>query len=810
MIKHYFKVAWRSLARQKVLAFINVFGLSVGIACFSLFLLYSVNELSFDKFQANKDNIYRVYELVKGMNGGNEQGGTSLPMPLGPALKSDFPDVENAIRVRGSFGENLVRVNKEVQRLKLSFADPEFFSVFTFPLLYGNATTALKDVHGLVLTKSKALELFGSTDVLGRSVPIKFDSAFQTFTVTGIAKDIPANSSIRFDAIGNFQFLNTTEEGKGAANNWFRSMYQTFIQLKPGSRLANEKNRLVAFRKHYYPCEADNFKKNGMSWQGDGPPIVYGLQPLTAIHTDPVINDLNKVDIKTIWILLGIAAGVLLIACINFTTLAIGRSAGRSKEVGVRKVVGAEKRQLVFQFLSEAFLLTLVSTILGLLLANLLLPYFNQLSGRELTFSFAHYPQMIWLLAGLVLLVALLTGSYPALVLASFNPIDVLKSKIRIGGSNLFTKSLVTLQFSLSIGLIISTVVILQQTKYMSSKNPGFNKENVVLIDASETDTKKIYPSFKQALSQNSHVAGVTCAAIGLGEGEDFWVTGFKYHDKGVSASFNPVDLDYLNVLGMQLLAGRNFNPKIGSDTTSSVIINEAMMKEFGWTLDNAVGQTLDGFSQNVTPVVIGVVKNFNFRHAGEEITPQMFCPFFDQNKPKFYVRIKPGNPKEALAAIQKTWASLIPDVPLKYSFLDEKFDALYKAEQRWSGIVGWAGGISIFLACLGLFGLAALATINRVKEIGIRKVLGASVSSIVALISKDFIKLVAIALLIASPVALYFMNKWLQSFAYRINISWTVFMFSGVFAIVIALLTICSQALKAATSNPVKSLRTE
>jgi putative ABC transport system permease protein len=810
MIKHYFKVALRSLARQKVLAFINVFGLSIGIACFSLFLLYAENELTFDTFHKDANNIFRVYEQSKGLNGQEPSASTSLPMPLAKAIKQDLPDVLNAVRVRGDRGTNLVRIDKTVHRVKVNYADPTFFNVFTFPIRSGNASHPLKDLHSLVITESKAKELFASENAVGRTVQIKIDTTFQPFTITAIAEDVPANSSVKFDALANFELLEHTEEGKWANGNWHGNAYSVYVQLRPGSTLPNDATTWTNFRHTYYPTEAEDFKKNGFQWQGSGAPMTYGLQPITLSHTDTRISSGDSVDIKTIWILLGIAAGVLLIACINFTTLAIGRSAGRSKEVGVRKVVGAGKKQLIFQFLSEALFLSILSTISGLLLANLLLPYFNNLSGSELKFSFRQYPQLIWLLAVLMIVVGLLTGSYPAVILSSFKPIDVLKSKVRIGGANFFTRSLVTLQFTLSIGLIISTVIIMRQTKHMSNKNPGFDKENVVLLNASEIDTKKIYPLFKQALTSHSEIAGVTSAAVGLGEGEDFWMTGFKYHEKQVTAFFNPVDRDYLSVLGMQLIAGRNFDPNLAYDTVNTVIINEAALKEFGWTLKDAVGQKLDGFSENKAPVIIGVAKNFTFRHAGEEVKPQMFIPFFDQGRPKIYVRLKSGNPAKSLALVQKIWADLVPDVPLQYNFLDEKLDALYKAEQRWSSIVGWAGGISIFLACLGLFGLAALATINRLKEISIRKVLGASISHILTLISKDFIKLVVLALFIASPVAWYFMNKWLQSFAYRIDIGWTVFVLSGVFAILIALLTIFSQAIKAAASNPVKSLKTE
>jgi putative ABC transport system permease protein len=811
MIKHYFKVALRNMAKQKVPAFINIIGLSLGIACFTLFLFYAVNEFSFDRFNKNASNIYRAYIWLQGRDGGSPNYGIYLPMPLGPALKQDLPDVENYVRIRNGWGDNFVRVNNnDVRRLNVSYADPQLFSVFTFKFIYGNAKTALQNMQSLVLTQSKAKEIFGTDNVIGRTLEIKVDDKFQTFTVSAVTENIPPNSSISYDLLCSFHFLETTKQAQAFMNNWSNSAYQTFIQLHPGSGLPNDSKKLLSFHKKYYPNIEKDMQKEGIKWDHSKPFATYGLQPLLSVHTDPKMYGgvINSVDPKTIWILLSIAAGVLLIACINFTTLAIGRFAGRAKEVGVRKVIGGERHQLISQFLSEAMILAILSALIGLLIARLLLPYFNQLSGRQLLFSFELYPEMIWMLIGITLLVGLLAGCYPALVLSGFKPVEVLKSKIRIGGSNLFTKSLVTLQFALSIGLIISTIIILQQTKYMSGKNPGFNKENVIMVDASDVDTKKIYPLFKQALTANTNITGVAAAEFGLGEGEGWSLIGIEYNGKQKDVYEFLIDHDYINVLGMQLLAGRNFDPRISSDTMNSIIINEAMMKDFGWTLNNAVGQQIKGYSDTKTPVVIGVVKDFNFRPLSEKIVPQMFQAEYAPYH--FFVRIKPGNPASAIAAIQKTWKQLVPDYPLKYSFLDDSLNNFYKSEQRWSSIVGWAGGISIFLACLGLFGLAALTAVNRTKEIGIRKVLGASVTSIVGLLSKDFIKLVALALIIASPAAWYFMNKWLQDYAYRINIGWTVFVMAGIFAVAIALITISFQAIKAAIANPVKSLRTE
>jgi len=812
MIKHYFKIALRTLKRQKLLSLINILGLSVGLACFSLFLLYSVNEFNFDRFHKNAENIYRVYRWSEAMEGREAGGDVYMPSPLGPAMKTDLPDVKEFVRFRENWGQNFIKIEGAVRRMGVCYADPAIFSVFSFPLKYGTTEGALKELQNIVVTKEKAKELFGTDNVVGRTIEIKVDDAFVPFTVSAVAENIPANSSLQFDLLGNFNFMETTSSAKRGVNNWNRSSYITYVQLNDGSGLVNDGQKLATFRHKYYPDEEKALRDAGYKWEGGKVPVRYGLQPLKAGHTDTKIfgGSVAQVDPKTIWILLSIAAGVLLIACINFTTLAIGRSARRAKEVGVRKVIGGERRQLVLQFISEAVLLSILSAALGFLLAKLLLPYFNELSGRELEFSFSLYPEMVWMLAGLTLLVGLLAGSYPALILSGFKSIEALKSKIKVSGSNFFTKTLVTVQFALSIGLIICTMVILQQTKYMSSSYPGFNKENIVVVDASDTKTKEIYPLFKQALASRTDIAGVASAELGLGEGTGWSRSGFEYKGAHKDVFEYFIDPDYMQVLGMKLLAGRNFDPKITADSVTSVIVNEAMMKDFGWTLENAVGQELKGYMETKTPVVIGVVKDFHYRPLKEKVMPQLFHQFSDYEPYKFFVKVKPGNPAPALAAMQNAWSSAVVDLPFKYSFLDDSLDNFYKAERKWSSIIGWAGGISVFLACLGLFGLAALSAINRTKEIGIRKVLGASLPGIVKLLSKDFLKLVVIALVIAAPFAWYFMNKWLQDFAYRISIGWWIFIVAGLLAIIIAFVTISLQAIKAGVANPVKSLRTE
>ena len=812
MIKHYFKIAVRSLGRQKALSFINISGLSIGLACFILFLLYAVNEFSFDRFHKNGANIYRVYRWKEAVKGQDAAGDVYMPSPLAIALKQDLPDVVSYTRLQEGWGSSFVKIDDKVVQLSLSFADPGLFSMFSFGFIHGNPKESLKSPNDVVITKSKAKELFGSDNVLGRIIEIKIDKAFVPFTIAGVAEDIPANSSIRFEVVGNFNYWETTANGKRGVNNWRRSSYITYVQLNPGSGLPGDLKRLVEFRRKYYPDEEAEFKKEGLSWKGYHLPVRYGLQPLTAGHTDTKIfgGPVENVNPATVWILIAIAGAVLLIACINFTTLAIGRSARRAKEVGLRKVIGGKKRQLVAQFLSESVILSIISLLLGLLLVQLLLPWFNNLSGRELKFSFTQYPELGWMIVTVTLLAGILAGSYPALILSGFKPIEALKNKVKLGGSNLFTKSLVTVQFSLSIGLIIATIVILQQKNYMSSKYPGFNKENIVVIDAAETESKKIYPLLKQELRGRPEINGIASAELGLGEGTGWSSSGFEY--KGVHKNVYEyfIDHDYIPLMGMQIIEGRNFDPRIASDTVTAVIVNEEMVKDFGWTNASAVGQQLTGYAENKTPVVIGVVKNFNFRPLSEKVAPQLFQQFADYTPYKFFVHIKPGNPAPAIAAMQKAWSRVEPVLPFKYNFLDESLDNFYKSEQRWSNIVGWAGGISIFLACLGLLGLTALAAVNRTKEIGIRKVLGASVTSIVGLLSKDFVKLIIIALMIAAPVAWYLMHKWLQDFAYRIDIGWIVFAVPGFFAMAIAFITIFFQALKAGLANPVKSLRTE
>ena len=806
MLKHYIRLAGRHLAKQKLLTGINIIGLSLGLACCVLLILYGVNELNYDNWHVNAGRLYRVTEVFT--RDDIKHGDAGLYTPLGPAMKQEFPDVADYTRISSSSRE-IVRVNDQVIPMDVTYADPQVFSLFTFPLIKGDPAAALKHPHNIVLTRDKAMLLFGRLDVVGQTIEIKKDTLYEPFVVAGVAENIPDNSSIHFDLLGSYEYA-LMGDRKGSINNWHMTFGdQTFVLLRPGSRLMYEPKKLLQFRLKY----ADEREKAELK-KGKQAPANFELQPIKEMHNDTRIEwgpPGTTTDPKNIWILLAIAGGIVLIASINFTTLAIARSAGRAKEVGVRKVIGGRRGQLIYQFLTESVLLTLLSAVLGLILAYALLPWFNQLSGKTLVLSFHRWPQLIWMLVGLVLLVGLIAGSYPALVLSGFNAVAVLKNKIRLGGENFFTKTLVTFQFVVSIGLVIATMIILRQVAYMRGKDLGLIKENTVVINTSDVDGKKIYPYIRQALVSRPEVLGVGATQMGLGEGQGFMGGGYDFNGKKDGVIEYPVDTAFLNVIGMRLLAGRNFSSDRSLDTAGAVIVNEALVKnELGLTPSEAIGVEFKSMFGDARKTIIGVVKDFNFEKLTRQVRPQLFFMPPDLQPERIFVHLRAGDPTATLSAIESVWKSAVPQLPLRYSFLDEDLDRYYKAEARWRDIIGCAGGISIFLACLGLFGLAALTAINRVKEIGIRKVLGASVMEIMQLLIAGFLKLVLLASLIASPLAWYFMNKWLQQFAYRIELGWWIFGATALAAVCIAAITIGAQAFKAASMSPVKNLRSE
>ena len=670
----------------------------------------------------------------------------------------------------------------------------------------------LGDPSNVVLTEETALQLFGEPNPTGKTLEISIEDTYHSFEVTAIVENIPTNSSNSFQVLGSFDFWLTTERAKSSEGNWNRSFLPVYVLLREGSRLASNKEALLKLRRTLYPNEESNLRESGM-FNGEGAPSTYRLQPLGDMHIDTKVSwgAVPPINPQNIWILVGIAFAVLLIAIINFTTLSIGKSASRAREVGVRKVVGSNRQQLITQFVTESMIISVISVVIAMGLIQILLPYFNDLAGREVNLSLIEFPQYTIILAGITILTGLLAGIYPAFVLSGFKPVSVLKNKIKLGGSNLFTKGLVTTQFVISIGLVISTLIILGQLQYMRSKDPGFNKEHVIVIDADDSDTRQTYPILKSELINHPGIQGIAASELGLGAGTGWSRSGFDYKGELKTVYEYYVDDDYLEVMDIEVLNGRSFDANREDGPNRSVIVNEAMVEDFGWTIDNAVGQMLTGyFEDGNDPTVIGVVRNFHFRSFHEDVKPQMFHQYDDYAPFRFFVRLAPGDPTPVLKDIASVWHQIEPGIPFHYTFLDEDIDRFYRSESRLGKIIGWAGGISIFLACLGLLGLASLAVINRRKEIGIRRILGANLMNVVGLLSADFIKLVVIAIILASPLVWYVMTHWLESFAYATTIKWWIFMITGIGAIALTILTISFQGLRSGVTNPVDNLRSE
>lgn len=812
MVYNYLKSALRALWKNKGIALINVASLSLGIACFSIVLLHVLDENTFERMHKKADSIYRVYvHYQEGLSGEPEQKSVYLPMPLGPAMQADFPDVLRYSRYRG-YGDSFVRTPTGVTNERIEFADTAFFSMFSFPLLYGDAAQALADPHRVVLTEKVAQRLFGESNPLGKALEIKLEDNFEPFVVSAVAKNLPSNSTAQFEILLPFSRYATTASGKRNTDRWNSSSMMTFVELRPGSGLARNDAQLLQFRQKYHPDEEKEYRSQG-AWSKSGPPITYGLQPLLTLHNDTSLGEADG-NPKQTMILLGIGIMILLIACINFTTLAIGRSAGRAREIGVRKVIGAGRSQLAGQFLSEALLLSVASATLGIGLARLLLPVFNQIAEKKLVFDVEQFPELWWLLPGVAALTGLMAGIYPAFVLSGFSPLETLKSKIKIGGANWFTRSLVTVQFVLSVGLIACTLVMMRQLDFLKTRNPGFNKENVVIVNAEGTkDSKKTLERFRQTLQQQAGISGITSAELSLGAEAGWSRSSFEYKGQHKSLYEYHIDPQYIPVLGLHLLSGRNFDYNVVADSLTSVIINESAMRDFGWTPESAIGQPMTGFNSSNPardPVVVGVVQDYNYLSQREQVKPMMFQMFSDYAPFQFYVRIAPGYPGETLDRIRNAWAQAEPVLPFRYTFLDENLNKFYAADERRGRLVAYAGVLAIALACLGLFGLSALAAANRVKEIGVRKVLGAGVASLTGLLASDFLRLVLLAVVIASPIAYYLMRKWLDDFAYHIPLSAWMFVLAGALAILIAMMTVSYQGIKAALANPANSLKNE
>ncbi len=812
MFKNYIKIAWRNLLKNKTFSLINITGLAAGLACFILIALYVVDELSYDRYNEKADRIYRI-------NGDIVFGGNNLQLAvssdaMGAALKTDYPQVEEFVRFYNSNGYRLVKKGSEyIREDNVVHADSTLFSVFTLPAIGGDVKTALNEPNTVVITGSTARKYFGSTNVVGKNIETD-ENQSTLYKITAVIKDIPRNSHFNFD------FIFSMDNVQYPWGNFLSHNFQTYILLKPGTDYkAFEKNFGQVIEKYVLP-QAKQFMNIGSmeEFAKAGNRLEYSLIPLTDIHlhSDRTPELGVNGDIQYVYIFSAVALFVLLLACINFMNLSTARSAGRAKEVGIRKVLGSEKRLLVRQFLMESVLTTFLSLLLALGIVALCIGYFNNLAGKQLSFTTIFQPAYLLWLVVLLVLVGFLAGGYPAFFLASFKPIAVLKGRLATGFKKSSLRStLVVFQFATSIILIVGTIVVYRQLNYIQTKKIGFNKDQVLVIKGTGA-LRNNTDAFKNELAKMPGVKATSFAGYlpvsGSARNDNSYSKEAVMDSKnGLNMQTWIMDYDYLNLMGMELLAGRNFSKDFGADS-SALIINEATAKFLGY--ENPVGKKLytyfqDQFSTRLISYdIIGVVKNFHFESLKQNIGP--LCFRLGKADWVTAAKVNTADMNNLLSSVEKKWKSMAPGMPFNYQFLDESFDNMYRVEQRTGKMGLTLAIIAILIACLGLFGLATYTAEQRIKEIGIRKVLGATVTNLVSMLSKDFLKLVLIASVIAFPFAWWAMNKWLEDFAYRINIGWWIFLVAGSIAFLIALVTISSQAIKAALANPVKNLRTE
>jgi putative ABC transport system permease protein len=794
MYRNYLITALRHLFRHKTYSFINIAGLSAGLASAMLILLFIKDELSYDRFHKQGDHIYR---LVRGLY---KDDGTQFAsdgysgLAEGPGFTAGVPGIKSFVRILNNYQD--IKTGTDIQSHQILRVDSNFFTVFTFPLLSGDAATALRQPHTLVITEDMARRQFGTTAALGKIIQVKTRDGFRPYTVAGVAKNCPDNSSIKFDAVTSIDVdLSKIDE----LNSWFDVYLNTFFVLAPDANVAQVEAQI----KRIYTREEETVRsavkgKVATNWSND-----YLLAPLFDTHLSKAeaIDGLTGSSNPVLsYILSGIALFVLLIACINFVNLTIARSLRRAKEIGIRKVIGSSRQQLIVRFLGESFFLCFIAFVVAIGLVQLLLPLFNTLSGKALSLE---YLSGAWMIAGffvLYLVTALAAGFYPALVLSSYDPVKTLYNRFSIGGRNLLQRGLVTMQFALASFLIMATAIIAAQFNFMVNQPLGYDDKNLVVVERWLGPGD--YTNIANALRQSPDIIGVT----GRNSGWDNEQARPEGTDAEVNTTIETIDAGYMSLLKIPIVAGRNFSPGFAADSTGSVLVNETFTREAGWK--DAIGKTLTVYGKTVR--VVGVVKDHYFQPLQWKLKAQVFSLTLGRGIASFLIKVRPGSEAKVLPFIEKTYKSRLSQDAYSFSFKDQDNRANYETERKWKQIVEFGAVITILISAIGLFGLSVFAAEKRFKEIGIRKVLGASVGGLVAGLSTDFLRLVVLALLISLPVAWWASDKWLVNYANRVNLSVWLFADTALLVIGIAVVTVGFQALKAASANPVKSLRAE
>ena len=812
MFKNYIKIAVRNIVRQRTYSFINIIGLAIGIACCILILLFVRYELSYDQFNKKADRIYRVTREWF-----NEDGASSLHLarvapPIGPLLKNDFPQIVQEETRFLQDGDVVLKVGeKSFIENRFFWAEQSSFKIFTVSFIEGDKNTALSEPKSIVITQSMAKKYFGNEDALGKS--IKYGNLGE-LKVTGIIKDIPENSHLKYDFLASFITLYSPAiiGRKTLEENWGSNNYLTYILLKKNVPIEQLKNKIPSFIDKYVGqvVRREHGKLPARAFHNY---TTLHLQKLTDIHLHSHLTTEveENGDIKNVYIFSAIAFFVLLIACINFMNLATARSTKRAREIGVRKVLGAYRQQLIKQFIGESLLTVFISLFFSILIVEVALKPFSNFSNRALPFNLFSDPLLLAGILILALIVGFLSGSYPALMLSSFQPVTVLKGNKILSRKSTFRTILVILQFTISITLIISMGIVFQQIQYVKNKDLGYNKDHLLILPSGKK-IKNNLASFKSQLLQNPNIKMVTSSRLVPSNMLlNNWGAQIFEDNKPVSLKFrlavDEVDYDFFKTYQIMFTSGRDFSKKYATDDSTAFILNESAVHQLGWTAKNAIDKRMK--YGGINGRIIGVVHDFNFESLHNEIVPIIFLITKTGNE-QVTVRISGINIPLTLEFLKKKWKEYRPEYPFDYTFLDNQLAGLYNKDQKIGDVFGIFAIIAVIIACLGLFGLASYTAEVRTKEIGIRKVLGAKVSGIISLLLKEFLVLILIANIIAWPVSYYFMNKWLNEFAYKTGVSLWLFAAAGATAMIITILTISYQSIKAATANPVKSLRYE
>ena len=810
MFNNYLKIAARNVRKQKLFSFINIFSLTIGLAATLMIFLFVHDEINFDKFNTNKENIFRVLQIQHNVDGSLAYKGTSHAIGMGPELVAEIPGIKNYTRFFENWSgeESYVRANDKTLRDVVLYADFNLFDMFTFPVIKGSVEA--NSPYEVILPEKTARKYFDDLEAVGETFSIRIDDAFVDFTVVAVIENIPPNSSIKFDLLVNFSYLTEVGFMKEYVTNWGFGAINTFVEKDPTAIAENMQAGLDKMLSSHYPYYADIAQQRGYKSAIDYRQLT--MQPLLDIHFDSTVtNGLRPASNKLYSILLGlIAIGILLIGCINFMNLSIGRSSNRAKEIGLRKTIGASRKQLIVQFLSESIILAIAALVLALLSVKLMLPLFNLLTGKALTLSLLFQPIYILLIIGVTLLTGFISGVYPAFALSNFKVVDAFSGSLKIGGSNTFTRILVVFQFALATLLIIGMLAITSQMRFIQNMDLGFNGDQVVVIPNSSSNNTTVFSHFKQTLDGIPGVLEVAAADQTFGDIHGLGGMGFEYKGKPMRTGIIKVSEDYLKTMEIKLISGRGFDPERSSDFSRAVIVNETCYKDFELTLNDAfesLGRSDDGSKD---PIVIGVMKDFHYNSLTVEVEPMLIRMSKSEDLGYVLVKISPENMAVTLGSLNDAWKEVARDLPFEYTFLDDTMAAQYATQENWSRIISISMITAIILSCFGLFGLVAMAIAGKRSEIGVRKVLGASVEQIVRLYSWKYTKLVLIAFFIAMPLSYYALEKWLETFAYRINLDFKIYLLAGIITMGIAFLTVVYKILEAAMTNPAHVLRDE